>query len=814
MQNALFKTHGQKVCDFFLSKESVNDNLQTFVKCEEMLDQLRSPANLCNHIQQSIELLGSLLLKENSFKQRSTKKIHACLEAFQNALDTGDESSLQGNPFYELTWLVYQHSLIRMENLFASLQYDLTSTPLEVTSHFWRHWEREGMHQKKSNLYPRIAERSAQWLLSIKAPMEILLFAVSCVLITLGVYSLLQFYHVFPIFSSFATGDSHGLVVSACVGFILSLAILDFKGRMLRGFAQQGAVLQGAVDAVLQNPCWMLIALCITIFSITIKLDVLSGLVSLEGDGAWWHPIIQMDIWQIPGKSGTLGVKKPDILINILLMGLAIVMDLWSVLLYGYWIARQGKCDKIHFPRLMKSLKNWEDRFITQSELFFSTLDVKHVFTGIRFPNETSIRYAFYKLLEEIDPMVQDQAAYGILEQFRQLASQWLIFIRNSDMEGYHARFRAINKLILGRKIYFPRFIEYLLPGIHLNATMHHNGFKGIIIDSEKGLVLMEQEFLHTLQMAVQKCEGRLVEQSGDDSVSRPDHNRIKVDYSEKFFRSYLFTCGTNLFQPPISRFSHTLYNWLAEVNILAASRKHEFDFQKDYFYDMKKILLNRLTHTLPLIRKHLTSITDICHRFPERCFKKGIGDVELLNRKLYEEERAVLKAFAMVESYFINNTYKYTKDFYLNDEKKIFILDDCDGCTQTDVEMDAFEKNGMTILLLAQSIEAEAIDEIKQLLSEITKTNNTTKQIIFDIYINYFKFQNNSNLNTSLHIIHKHNDMLTDMVTQTDRILHESNAIIHSTALHDEQNVRSLQALNTESKLIHEQIKNILNNS
>ena len=153
MNNPLFKTYAKIVNAFFATGRRIGEPIVVFAgqhkkkkrgpSDAKQLSQLANEAEL-QSIQSVVDEFRAALIKDKGANKlgrnanqspksggRDDDNIHAHLQAFQAAIESGNEANLDGNPFYELTKLVFHLNTNSAGNLFASMESDLISHPPE-----------------------------------------------------------------------------------------------------------------------------------------------------------------------------------------------------------------------------------------------------------------------------------------------------------------------------------------------------------------------------------------------------------------------------------------------------------------------------------------------------------------------------------------------------------------------------------------------------------------------------------------------------------------------------------------------------------
>ncbi|MBF0321351.1 MAG: hypothetical protein HQL62_00145, partial [Magnetococcales bacterium] len=234
--------------------------------------------------------------------------------AFQEALRKGDEEEIEDNPFLKVTRMVFQLNMeaaqgtMREAVIVALAKWERTNMrAFPSIPEIWR-LETRGFRGIGRKLYASL--RSL--LIGFKPYVSVLLFVLSSVTTFRGVNELLQLPLAQKLFGNLFlghTGEAARYVVGVTIGVSLSLAILDFKGRIFQGIAEKGKIWKGLIHALGVHPRWIILATLLTFFSIYTNYDGIVSLVSKQGE-------LQKQWIEIKGRvEGVLGTSmtaNPD----------------------------------------------------------------------------------------------------------------------------------------------------------------------------------------------------------------------------------------------------------------------------------------------------------------------------------------------------------------------------------------------------------------------------------------------------------------------------------------------------------------------
>ncbi|MEO5364302.1 MAG: hypothetical protein H7838_11855, partial [Magnetococcus sp. DMHC-8] len=254
------------------------------------------------------------------------ERIRARFGEFQAAVQSGDETKLGGNPFHELTRLVFHYNLEGAKNLFGALQLELMTSPpkpVPLLRSFREIWfaGRTGspamgsMQGGWSNVVRKIADQIDAWMGMGKVAVAILLFFGSSFTTGQGINDLLQSEEALALFGGLFDGRDAEVLrygVAVLVGLLLSSAILDYKERLFSSVAEEGGVLRGMRTAILRYPRWMILATFLTVFSVKTNYDGIVSLISKKADLAKQSEQIRSRVKKALGSPFFVNTVEPD----------------------------------------------------------------------------------------------------------------------------------------------------------------------------------------------------------------------------------------------------------------------------------------------------------------------------------------------------------------------------------------------------------------------------------------------------------------------------------------------------------------------
>ncbi|MBF0368041.1 MAG: hypothetical protein HQL52_01150 [Magnetococcales bacterium] len=310
--NPLFTTFGRVVDGFFQAESNIGDPIRVIPtkpghghlekqtdpkdiqRTQEVVDHLRrnladelNLSKIKNRAEPSQEAPPSPIPSKAAPDPQTEGATHFHLITFRKALQTGDERLLTGNPFYELTRLVFRHNLTAANNLFDHLVGKLSRRKpgiVPLARHYRDIWFGP---RRKPGIAARVLETLGKWLVAGRLPLALLLFFGSSITTARGVNDLLQLSIISQQLGGLFDGSQAEMtryLLSISAGLLLSSAILDFKGRIFHAMAEAGQVLGGIRDAFLRSPRWMVLATLLTLVSIKTNYDGIVSIISKQGD--------------------------------------------------------------------------------------------------------------------------------------------------------------------------------------------------------------------------------------------------------------------------------------------------------------------------------------------------------------------------------------------------------------------------------------------------------------------------------------------------------------------------------------------------
>ena len=276
VENILFQTYGKVVSRLFDPHQSVGTPLSIFPETPSGPHKTTSafpPDHLIHHIypnelrrtQETVDFLRLTLKQEqiqhsgesaNQPESQANASFH--LRKFRKALESADETTLEHNPFYELSRLIFRHNLSGARNLLKNNTANLLLQAPQSIPFF---------EPNPRRFIPMVGNA----LVHSRAILVLLLTLLSILMTAIGVYTQLQPQEGIHFVNA-------PLLIGVLAGTLLAIPLLDFKSRLYRGMAESGGVLRGIRYAFTRQPKWMFVGLLLTLVSIRSNYD---GLVAL-----------------------------------------------------------------------------------------------------------------------------------------------------------------------------------------------------------------------------------------------------------------------------------------------------------------------------------------------------------------------------------------------------------------------------------------------------------------------------------------------------------------------------------------------------
>lgn len=289
VETHLFQTYGKVVARLFDTSKRVALPFALFPSDKPSVTHTE-PDHLVRHIppeewkrtQETIDYLRQTLQSEQA--DRSGRGSHQpggsadagfYLRAFQKALESGQETLLDNNPFYELSRLIFRHNLSGARNLLKQNQSAHLAQALAAVPFFDSY--RKIRTAPQTSFFARTGLMLGKSLMGLKGVGVTLLSLISVLLTVTAVY------HLFPPAEGDVTGLHGGgggpvLLAGGLLGVFLTLPVLAFKARLYHGMAETGHILGGVRYAFSRRLLWFFVLVLLTLTSIKTNYD---GLVAV-----------------------------------------------------------------------------------------------------------------------------------------------------------------------------------------------------------------------------------------------------------------------------------------------------------------------------------------------------------------------------------------------------------------------------------------------------------------------------------------------------------------------------------------------------
>ena len=538
-----------------------------------------------------------------------------------------------------------------------------------------------------------------------------------------------------------------------------------------------------------------------------------------------------------------------------LILFLAIAIDLLPLLLFSRGTARQGLKDSHVFAEMLSYMKDWEDAFVELTKSFFYRPTIQQLFRGLTFPNETWVRSAFYKLLEEINNDVKDIKDLNSIEQKKIWFSALFFQTRSINMTGYNARAVAIETLLTHNDIYIPKLIKRLFPGLPYEKTEKkrtEKTFLQFFQETEMGQAKDKELFSAKLKAIgrgdlVTEAEGtekahahfRLTERvSHQFSIFRrriklplgarrqeavnpwtkmvhqavanpatPSHlSRAMEEGNRKpaTLQTFWYTLFERGWREPFPAFLHTRRNWLIEMSSIDEKLLEDLDTLHDFIPDFVKMLKKVLTNTLPIIQESLDPLDDIYARFPGQCNEKGALITTHLKNRFKEIEKESLGLWGACVSHLLGEDPVTGFAGTLSDDGDISKFYDRIHTLMSDARAAAQQ---------AKEIEEGAINAINGSVGEIKVLCDDVNQMLIKINILSLELRQQRPLpHSKLRALNEGSALLERAPRQARALLEARGKILATGSIYTDANYTELLQLKSQAQALHNRVDNILN--
>lgn len=554
----------------------------------------------------------------------------------------------------------------------------------------------------------------------------------------------------------------------------------------------------------------------------------------------------------------------------LLILFLSFAFDFLPMLLFSRGTTRQGMADAQIFPELLQYLKDWEDAFIDLSKSFFYRPAVQQVFRGLTFPNETGVRNAFFRLLEEINTEVKDVKDLRAMEQRRAWIYSLFFPTRTLNISGYNARVNAIETLLSRKEIYFPRLIKSLFPGLPYETKseklLDEETFLQFYQKTETGQAQDKERFSAELRKV---GRGDLVSEDPDTAEGReepgllatvglqisgalrriklptPSRKKNEVDQwtvmiqqaatskpvpsttsqtptatgeeneSDEPQALWYILCKKGWMEP-FPPFAYTRRNWLIDLSSVDEKSLEDLDTLHDFIPDFVKMLKKVLTNTLPVIQESLDPLEDICTRFPEQCAAQGIVITSELKNRFKEIEKESLGMWGACVSHLLGEEAALNAQFGKTDASNLAgVLAEGGDISQFYDRIHTLMSDARASAQQAKTIEEITVNSIKNSVGEIKVLCDDVNQMLVKINILSLELRKKRplphaklrGLNEGSALLERAPREARAILDAREKVLARSKQDLFTDKNHDE-----LSELKSQAQALHSRVDNILN--
>ncbi|MBF0162025.1 MAG: hypothetical protein HQL88_07030 [Magnetococcales bacterium] len=567
------------------------------------------------------------------------------------------------------------------------------------------------------------------------------------------------------------------------------------------------------------------------------------------------------------------GVQRgTGLLVAILFCAFAIDWLPWLLLCRR--TARQGMLDRQMADELLNYMKEWEDAFVELAKSFFYRPAIQQALRGLTFPNETGVRNAFFKVLEEIDPRVQDSRDYTPMDQRR----AWLLALfalpHNRYATGYNARASAIGFFLAHKESCYPQLIKKLFPGLPCGKKSWQQIEKGTFLEfyrsTESGQTQDKEQFAAELRWIAtggtreeeaqpatdapgeraawwRGVRQRLAAQMARLPLPRPAQHpqpatEAWAEMLQKAVSSAPATAvvaahsgGTDrpatrspssqhintlhywllerTFRDPFPAFPHTRRNWLLVISSATEESLEELDTLHDFIPDFVKMLKKVMTNTLPIIQESLDPLEEICNRFPEQYAAQGIVSAAELKERFRAIEKESLSMWGACVSHLLGDGTPSATPFQASGNPELA------GMLATGGDISQFYDRIHTLMSdakeaaqRAKAIEEATLATVKHSVSEIKELCDSIQQMLTKINMLSLDLRRQRPLpHAKLRALNEGNSILDRAPRDVRYILEARDKVLASQNLFSDENFNELSQLRSMAHALHNRVDNLL---
>ncbi|MBF0447873.1 MAG: hypothetical protein HQL67_06700 [Magnetococcales bacterium] len=498
------------------------------------------------------------------------------------------------------------------------------------------------------------------------------------------------------------------------------------------------------------------------------------------------------------------GVSLGGLILSVILF-FSISMDLGDPIIYARMTARRGKKDRALFNDRLEKLKQWEEKFLNQLELFFEQRDVQKVFCDPMGLGETLIRNAFFKQLEKIYPELKENLDKTTYQKFDHWFRGMFYFSRTSDMSGLNLRIKAIKRILTRQDRFSAEFGVLIYPGFRVDKSFMKTTFlewydilKGQLNEQKVG-------FYQELRDAVKVQASTAIELPKDLS---PAQKRL-TKWAEKKGVSKLATSlmwGQKMFytlfessaMEAIPSFSYTRRRWLQDASENSLESEKIVETIYGFIPDLKKVVFE----TLPAIQEDfLEPVLDFLARHPSYEGINSFLDSQQLQKRFDETEKEALDLWGV--------------SFFASDDPGGYLgLSSIIGPEELSNLQEMVEKTGNDSLVFSTKVSQLAtdmerafqqsiiIEEMNQLLSDVRGLCIEINQSLMKIKMRAWEYRSGSDKN-----INSSRELEFQAPKEADSILAIMEAILSSEYPYTQKNLRTVREMKQQAADLHDRI-------
>ncbi|MBF0624865.1 MAG: hypothetical protein HQL82_08660 [Magnetococcales bacterium] len=345
-------------------------------------------------------------------------------------------------------------------------------------------------------------------------------------------------------------------------------------------------------------------------------------------------------------------------------LALAVGMDLADLILLARRTARMGRRDRKAVVGALGAVLEWEEAFISGCQRYFEGRSTREMLPGLAMPNRRCLQDTFYRMLEEIDPVLKDPQERSWPIRGLGWFTDLFLTVRINDMHHCEARAKAIRAFAEHREAQLARLIARLFPGLDATRLLAAGSLGDLFHEVEAGQVQNQQRFtweydqVHGVEqpdtLAASDTWQRLpatLEKLGYDHGGRtvlqhllPTPPRMTLlpggslgDGNEAggVLPTGLLTLGRLLFWQaplaPLADFAHTRRNWLQGLPPLNSEGDEIMRRIRGTLPELERIRENRLPE---MAAGGLRPLMDITGRLPDRLGGETVRQVRELGQR------------------------------------------------------------------------------------------------------------------------------------------------------------------------------------